>query len=117
MIRAENWAPSNGVILEPNAERSVKSQSGCIALLAGPGAGKTETLAQRADFLLNTGTCSYPKRILAISFKQDASENLKARVATRCGRQLAARLDSYTFHAFAKHPKISLCHHFGRITK
>jgi superfamily I DNA/RNA helicase len=70
--------------------------------LAGPGAGKTETLAQRADFLLRTGTCPYPKRILAISFKKDASENLKARVSMRCGHQLASRFDSYTFHAFAK---------------
>jgi superfamily I DNA/RNA helicase len=102
MIQAEVWAPSSRLVLEPNAEKAVKSQSGCVALLAGPGAGKTETLAQRADFLLRTGTCSYPKRILAISFKKDASENLKARVSTRCGHQLASRFDSYTFHAFAK---------------
>lgn len=102
MIRIEAWTPSNGLVLEPNAERAVRSQQGCIALLAGPGAGKTETLAQRADFLLRTGTCPYPKRILAISFKKDASENLKVRVSIRCGHQLASRLDSYTFHAFAK---------------
>ncbi len=70
--------------------------------MAGPGAGKTETLAQRADFLLRTGACPYPKRILAISFKKDASENLKSRVTIRCGHQLASRFDSYTFHAFAK---------------
>lgn len=102
MIRTEDWAPSGGLVLEPNAERAVRSQKGCVALLAGPGAGKTETLAQRADFLLRTGTCPYPTRILAISFKKDASENLKARVSIRCGHQLASRLDSYTFHAFAK---------------
>jgi superfamily I DNA/RNA helicase len=102
MIGAQEWAPSSGLVLEPNAEKAVKSQSGCVALLAGPGAGKTETLAQRADFLLRTGTCPYPKRILAISFKKDASENLKARVSIRCGHQLASRFDSYTFHAFAK---------------
>ena len=59
-------------------------------------------LAQRADFLLRTGTCRYPKRILAISFKVDASKNLKERVQRRCGSDLASRFDSYTFHAFAK---------------
>lgn len=59
-------------------------------------------LAQRADFLLRTGTCRYPKRILAISFKVDASSNLKERVKRRCGSELAMRFDSYTFHAFAK---------------
>lgn len=102
MIRTDDWKPSSGLELEPNAERAVRSREGCIALLAGPGAGKTETLAQRADFLLRTGTSAYPKRILAISFKKDASENLKERVAVRCGRELAGRFDSYTFHAFAK---------------
>jgi superfamily I DNA/RNA helicase len=59
-------------------------------------------LAQRADFLLRTGTCRYPKRILAISFKVDASKNLKERVQRRCGPDLASRFDSFTFHAFAK---------------
>lgn len=59
-------------------------------------------LAQRADFLLRTGACRYPKRILAISFKVDASSNLKERVKRRCGSELASRFDSYTFHAFAK---------------
>lgn len=102
MIRAEDWAPSSGLVLEPNAERAVRSRKGCVALLAGPGAGKTEALAQRADFLLRTSTSPYPKRILAISFKKDASENLRKRVSSRCGYQLASRFDSYTFHAFAK---------------
>lgn len=102
MIPPASWRPSSGLTLEPNASKAVTSQTGCIALLAGPGAGKTETLAQRADFLLRTGVCPYPKRILAISFKKDASENLKERVAKRCGRELAARFDSYTFHAFGK---------------
>lgn len=102
MIRIEDWIPSNGLALEPNADKAVRSQEGCVALLAGPGSGKTETLAQRTDFLLRTGTCAYPKRILAISFKKDASENLKTRVSSRCGYELASRFDSYTFHAFAK---------------
>lgn len=74
-----------------------------ITYLIGPnGSGKTEMLAQRADFLLRTGTCRYPKRILAISFKVDASKNLKERVQRRCGSDLASRFDSFTFHAFAK---------------
>ena len=59
-------------------------------------------LAQRADFLLQTAQCRYPRRILAISFKVDAARNLKARVRKRCGPDLAGRLDSHTFHAFAK---------------
>ncbi|MEZ4706581.1 MAG: ATP-dependent helicase [Caldilineaceae bacterium] len=102
MIKYEEWKPSGGLKLEPNARAAAISRNGCIALIAGPGAGKTEMLAQRADFLLRTGACRYPKRILAISFKRDASENLKQRVEARCGKELASRFDSYTFHAFSK---------------
>lgn len=102
MINVEEWQPADGLTLEPNAKRAAKARKRCLALTAGPGAGKTEMLAQRADFLLRTGTCRYPKRILAISFKVDASRNLTERVERRCGRDLASRFDSYTFHAFAK---------------
>ncbi|MGU5718073.1 UvrD-helicase domain-containing protein [Aeromonas taiwanensis] len=102
MIAVDVWKPADGLTLEPNALRAAKEQKHCLALTAGPGAGKTEMLAQRADFLLRTGTCRYPKRILAISFKVDASSNLKERVKRRCGSELATRFDSYTFHAFAK---------------
>lgn len=102
MIAVEAWLPADGLTLEPNALRAVKECEHCLALTAGPGAGKTEMLAQRADFLLRTGTCRYPKRILAISFKVDASRNLKERIQRRCGPVLASRFDSYTFHAFAK---------------
>lgn len=102
MISAEQWLPADGLTLEPNAMKAAKEQEKCLALTAGPGAGKTEMLAQRADFLFRTGTCRYPKRILAISFKVDSSTNLKERVKRRCGYDLASRFDSYTFHAFAK---------------
>lgn len=102
MITIDAWQPADGLTLEPNALRAAKEQIHSLALTAGPGAGKTEMLAQRADFLLRTGTCRYPKRILAISFKVDASSNLKERVKRRCGSELASRFDSHTFHAFAK---------------
>lgn len=102
MIAVERWSPADGLTLEPNAMAAATEGARNLVLTAGPGAGKTEMLAQRADFLLRTGTCRYPRRILAISFKTDASQNLKARVRKRCGPELAARFDSHTFHAFAK---------------
>lgn len=102
MIPIDAWQPADGLTLEPNALRAATECERNLALTAGPGAGKTEMLAQRADFLLRTGKCRYPKRILAISFKVDASKNLKDRVRRRCGVALGSRFDSYTFHAFAK---------------
>ncbi|MBW5414763.1 MULTISPECIES: ATP-dependent helicase [Pseudomonas] len=102
MTRQDAWMPADGLTLEKNALLAVMEPHRSLALTAGPGAGKTEILAQRADFLLRTALCPYPKRVLAISFKVDASQNLKDRVLKRCGSDLASRFDSYTFHGFAK---------------
>lgn len=97
----KEWTPAEGIDLEPNAEVACRELVRSIAITAGPGAGKTELLAQRADFLLRTNNCPYPKRILAISFKTDAAANLADRVHKRVAPDLAGRLDSHTFHAFA----------------
>lgn len=102
MIKPERWAPSPGIRLEKNARETIRECEKSVVLTAGPGAGKTEVLAQRADFLLRTNSCRYPKRILAVSFKTDASRNLKQRVQLRCGWDYASRFDSVTFHGFAK---------------
>ncbi len=96
------WVPAGGIELEPAALEAVVSTRH-TSVVAGPGSGKTELLAQRALYLLQTGKCRYPQRILAISFKRDAARNLAARVEERCGSELSARLDSKTYDAFAKH--------------
>ncbi|WP_382306975.1 UvrD-helicase domain-containing protein [Herbiconiux sp. UC225_62] len=102
MIDPDDWRPVGGLKLEPNALKAVRETTANVVVTAGPGAGKTELLAQRADFLFRTGASPYPKRILAISFKVDAARNLQSRVRLRSGSQYAARFDSFTFHAFAK---------------
>ncbi|OJH41790.1 UvrD-helicase domain-containing protein [Cystobacter ferrugineus] len=100
-IRAEEWVPIGVNALEDNALDVVRSTDN-RSVIAGPGAGKTELLAQRAAFLLQTGNSPRPQRILAISFKRDAAANLAARVRKRCHPEHAGRLDSMTFDAFAK---------------
>lgn len=71
------------------------------AVTAGPGAGKTEFLAQRASFLLETERCRPPQKILAISFKKDAARNLRERLRERVPEQVD-RFASMTFDAFTK---------------
>ncbi|WP_246684090.1 MULTISPECIES: UvrD-helicase domain-containing protein [unclassified Mesorhizobium] len=61
--------------IHPEAWRALR-QAGCVCVVAGPGAGKTEFLAQRAVYLLETGACPSPYQVLAISFKSDAADNL-----------------------------------------
>ncbi|MGD9685701.1 MAG: UvrD-helicase domain-containing protein [Desulfobacter sp.] len=99
--KIEEWFPSDNFTLELNALETVKSDYNTL-VFAGPGAGKTELLAQRACFLLETNTCKFPKKILAISFKRDAAYNLKERVIKRCGEDLSRHFESLTFDAFAK---------------
>jgi superfamily I DNA/RNA helicase len=108
-IAADDWTPVGVDALEVNAFDVVRSTEN-RSVIAGPGAGKTELLAQRAAYLLQTGGPPRPQRILAISFKRDAATNLAARVRKRCRPEHAARLDSMTFDAFAK----SIVDRFGQ---
>ena len=97
----QKWRPTGISELEEAAWEVLRSWNNKV-VIAGPGAGKTELLAQRACFLLQTGILRSGSRILAISFKRDAAKNLKDRVGQRCDTEDAARFDSFTFDAFAK---------------
>jgi DNA helicase-2/ATP-dependent DNA helicase PcrA len=108
-ISPKAWKPSGGIQLEPAVDQAVRAMSNTV-VVAGPGAGKTELLAQRACYLLQTDICPAPRRILAISFKRDAAKNLEVRVAKRCDPEHARRFDSMTIEAFGK----SLVDRFGR---
>jgi len=100
-VRPEDWTPIGVDELEDNALHVVRSAAN-RSVIAGPGAGKTELLGQRAAYLLQSGLSARPRRILAISFKRDAATNLASRVRQRCHRSHAGRFDSLTFDAFAK---------------
>ena len=96
-----NWIPKGDIILEEPALGAVKDITNCL-VIAGPGAGKTELLAQKLDYLFSTNKCIAPKKILALSFKTDAASNLKERVKKRYGNEYASRFTSLTYSAFEK---------------
>ena len=102
ILRPDQWSPKGVASLEQAAQRAIRENDDNLCVVASAGAGKTEFLAQKADFLLSTGLCRSPRRILAISFKSDAARNLKERVKERCGPRLSSRFDSLTFDAFSK---------------
>lgn len=101
-VRPEDWRPQGVDDLEPRAWEALRQTDRSVLVTAGAGAGKTEFLAQKATYLLQTGLCSAPRRILAISFKRDAARTLAERVARRRPPEQARRFNSYTFDAFAK---------------
>ncbi|PED69293.1 hypothetical protein CON97_25965 [Bacillus pseudomycoides] len=100
-ISIKEWKPSDGLILESAAFNAVNDLNNSL-VVAGPGAGKTELLAQKACFLLETNSCVNPSKILAISFKKDAALNLKDRIKLRLSKNLESRFISQTFDSFAK---------------
>ncbi|MCZ3390028.1 MAG: ATP-dependent helicase [Actinomycetia bacterium] len=93
------WRPRDIDDLEPAAWDALRANTSSVT--AGPGAGKSEFLAQRASYLLETGICRPPQQILAISFKRDAAANLRRRVWGRIPEH-ADRFTSMTFDAFTK---------------
>jgi len=101
-IRPEDWQPQGVANLEPAAMQALAQNEQSVCVTASAGAGKTEFLAQKAAYLLQTGICRTPYRILAISFKRDAAKNLSERVRERCPSDMAKRFDSMTFDAFTK---------------
>jgi putative ATP-dependent endonuclease of OLD family len=101
LLPPPKWVPVGISGLEDAAMEALQAVRNTL-VTAGPGAGKTELLGQRGVYLLQTGACAYPERILAISFKRDAARNLRERFRRRCSREQVGRLDSITFDAFSK---------------
>ncbi|EGQ9826763.1 ATP-dependent helicase [Vibrio parahaemolyticus] len=94
------WKPSEGIKYTDELKEIITADTS-VAVLAGAGSGKTELLAQKADYLFTTARCAWPKRILSLTFKREAQFNIRKRVELRCGIN-ASRFDSFTFHAFSK---------------
>ncbi|MCZ4080509.1 DEAD/DEAH box helicase, partial [Rhodococcus sp. H36-A4] len=107
-VSPEKWEPGGIKDLEDAAWKALRAPTSAVT--AGPGAGKTEFLAQRASYLLETGICRAPQQILAISFKRDAARNLHRRLSDRLPDQ-ADRVASMTFDAFTK----SIIDRFGSL--
>lgn len=108
-IRPDEWKPAGIEALEDAAMDVIRS-SNHRSVIAGPGSGKTELLAQRASYLLQCGVSPRPQRILALSYKRDAAFNIAKRVSARCLPEQAHRFDSFTIDALAK----SLVDRFGQ---
>lgn len=86
-------------MIQPNGaqQKAIESLVGPVLVLAGPGTGKTFTLTERILFLLGKGVD--PRRILALTFTENAAEEMHSRLQARAG--LAGRsVPIHTFHGF-----------------
>lgn len=74
----------------------VRFQQGCAVLQAPVGTGKTLVLAERAAEAIRRG--ADPAKILCVTFTNRAADELRHRIAARCG-DAAKRVVVRTFHS------------------
>lgn len=95
--------------LNKNQRLAVDSLDGPVMVIAGPGTGKTQVLTTRiANILKNTDTD--PSAILALTFTDAATENMRRRLLSLIGTP-AYFVQINTFHSFCQsvirdHPEI-----------
>ncbi|RPH84631.1 MAG: hypothetical protein EHM75_10695 [Desulfobacteraceae bacterium] len=66
--------------LTPQQRQAVTHRGGPLMVLAGPGTGKTRTLTHRLAYMVLEQGLS-PKNILAVTFTNQAAEEMRVRVA------------------------------------
>ena len=86
--------------LAPNREQqeAIRAEAPTVAVIAGPGTGKTGTLIQRVAYLIEEK--GVPAReITAVTFTRQAAQEMRERLEKRLGKRRLQGLTVGTFHA------------------
>ena len=86
----EKANPAARAVLNPEQQHAVDSVSARIAVKAGPGTGKTKTLTSRIQYLLEHRRVS-PSEITAVTFTNQAAEEMRQRLGKAAGKKQGAR--------------------------
>lgn len=89
--KAEGTGTSSGGLNECQ-KKAVEKRNRCIAVIAGPGSGKTRTLIARLHHLTQERGIS-PEEITAVTFTNKAAEEMRSRMKDRTNIRIG------TFHA------------------
>ncbi|KAI8631071.1 UvrD-helicase-domain-containing protein [Xylariaceae sp. FL1651] len=81
--------------------RAVSSEAPTVAILAGPGSGKTHTLTSRVIWLIDHVGIQ-PRDIIVATFTVKASNEMKARIGRALGAGREKKIILGTFHSIAR---------------
>ena len=97
VIREETAAAPD---TRPNPEQvaAIRAEENTVAVIAGPGTGKTGTLVNRIAWLIEEKGVS-PKEITAVTFTRQAAREMLERLEKRLGKKRVKGLTVGTFHA------------------
>ncbi len=101
-LELENLAKTRDVLAGLNAEQkaAVQHTDKPALIVAGPGTGKTRVLTFRIAYLINEKNIE-PENILAITFTNKASLEIKERLTTLLNdKNISDKIAVTTFHAF-----------------
>lgn len=88
-----------GFAPDPQQKQAIEHVHGPMLVVAGAGTGKTTVLVERVVNLIAKGHAR-PDEILAVTFSDNAAQELRDRVALRLGHEVAQHIQARTFHAY-----------------
>ncbi len=84
--------------LNKRQREAVECTDSHLLIVAGPGTGKTRTLTHRIAHLIQTKK-EPPERILAVTFTNRAAEEMRERLVSLLGAELAKSITIKTYHS------------------
>lgn len=105
-----NHAILNG--LNDAQRRAVSSNAATVAILAGPGSGKTHTLASRVVWLVDS-VGFRPEDVIVATFTVKAAREMKERIGRALGNGRENKIILGTFHSIARRYLAGYGRHIG----
>ncbi|KAJ3553008.1 hypothetical protein NPX13_g10982 [Xylaria arbuscula] len=96
--------------------RAVSSEAPTVAILAGPGSGKTHTLTSRVVWLIDHAGIQ-PQDVIVATFTNKASNEMKARIGQALGDGREKGIIIGTFHSVARRYLVKYGKRIGLDTK